>query len=85
MTDPTTIVTEILVDQMGIPGEQVVPAADLQADLGLDSLDALELLVMLEDQMGISIPEEIVRQWSTVQDVVDFAATMPAPDVGVTE
>lgn len=83
MTDPTTTVTEILVAQMGLPTEQVVPGADLQADLGLDSLDAIELLTLLEDQMGISIPEDLVRQWTTVQDVIDYAATTPAPDVGV--
>ncbi|WP_201329205.1 acyl carrier protein [Nostocoides australiense] len=71
--------TEILVDQMGMSAEQVVPEADLRSDLGLDSLDTLELLTVLEEQMGISISEEVVRQWTTVQDVLDFAAATPAP------
>ncbi len=52
--------------------EQVVPRARLVEDLELDSLDAVDLVVRLEQQTGIEIAEEELKRMETVQDVLDL-------------
>lgn len=46
------------------------PAAELSADLGLDSLDVLELTVLVEDAFGVAIPDEDLEGVTTVADLV---------------
>jgi len=58
--------------------EELVPEAELVANLGMDSAKALELLVELEDQLGIEIPDEDAANLNTVGDVLDYVARLEA-------
>ncbi len=65
-------VKEIIVDTICCNEEDVVLTADIKEDLGADSLDAVELNMALEEAFKISIPEEALVNFVTVQDIVDF-------------
>ena len=62
----------IAVNQIGIDEDKVKPESDIIKDLGADSLDVVELLISLEDDYGISIPEDDIVNVKTVQDIVDM-------------
>jgi acyl carrier protein len=51
-------VKEIIVDQLGVDAEQVTPEASFIDDLGADSLDTVELVMALEEEFNIEIPDE---------------------------
>lgn len=63
-------VIEILSRQLNISAEKIKPESNIAEDLKADSLDRVELLMTLEDEYGITIPEEDVDKIVTVQDVV---------------
>lgn len=65
-------VKEIIVDSLTCDEEQVTLEADLKADLEADSLDAVELIMAIEDEFSIEIPEEIVASMKTVGDIVSY-------------
>jgi len=56
--------------QLGVPRSQVVPGAHLHTDLGADSLDHVELVMGLEVQHHMEIPDEVSGKWCTVGDVM---------------
>ena len=58
--------------ELGDPGEGIRPEQELHKDLGADSLDAVELMIALEDEYGITLPETDVENIKTVQDIVDM-------------
>ena len=62
-------VDETLVKEFELDPSAVVPGARLREDLGLDSLDAVDLIVALEKALGVIIPEETARQMKTVEDI----------------
>jgi acyl carrier protein len=77
MAHPTTttieleqLVTGVLVDTLDLPAEDVVPADDLRDDLGLDSLDLLELLAAIEAHVGTRVEDADVRATRTVGDAI---------------
>jgi acyl carrier protein len=55
--------------RLGLPAEQVVPEARLVEDLGLDSLDAVELAIAVERRFDIEVPEEELTKLKTVADM----------------
>ena len=57
---------------MNMSADQIKPESDVVKDLGADSLDVVELLISLEDDYGISIPEDDIVNVKTVQDIVDM-------------
>lgn len=59
----------MLADALNIPVEKIVPEAKIVDDLGADSLDVVELLSQLEDEFGITIPDDDVENLVTVADV----------------
>ena len=59
----------MLAEALNIPVEKVAPDAKIVEDLGADSLDVVELLSRLEDEFGITIPDEDVENLITVGDV----------------
>jgi acyl carrier protein len=65
-------VKKIVVEQLGVEADKVVPEASFQNDLGADSLDTVELVMALEEEFDIEIPDEAAEQISTVQAAVDF-------------
>ena len=67
-------VKAIIVDKLGVDESEVTPNASVTNDLGADSLDTVELIMELEKEFGISIPDDQAEKISTVQDAVDYIA-----------
>ncbi len=65
-------VREIIVEQLGVDPEQVVAEASFVDDLGADSLDTVELVMALEEEFGIEIPDEEAEKIGTVASAVDY-------------
>ena len=65
-------VRKIVVDQLGVDEEQVVPAASFVDDLNADSLALVELIMSLEEECGTEISDEDAEKIRTVQDAVDY-------------
>lgn len=58
--------------QLRIPAEKVTPASRIKDDLGADSLDILQLLMTIEEELGITIPDEALADFSTVGDITKY-------------
>ncbi len=65
-------VRSMLAKQLNLQPDKITPESDVVKDLGADSLDVVELLISLEDDYGISIPEDDIVNVKTVQDIVDM-------------
>ena len=65
-------VQAILARQLRVDPAIVTPDAQIKKDLGADSLDILQLLMRLEDQYGITIPDKALATFNTVGDVVTY-------------
>lgn len=65
-------IKEIVVDQLGVDGEQVTLEANFVEDLGADSLDTVELIMAFEEEFGVEIPDTEAEKIRTVQDVVNY-------------
>lgn len=65
-------VKEIIVDQLGVEEDQVTMEASFIEDLGADSLDIVELIMALEEEFGLEIPDDEAEKISTVSDAVDY-------------
>lgn len=65
-------IREIVVEQLGVDAEQVVPEANFVEDLGADSLDTVELIMALEEEFDVEIPDTDAEKIKTVQDVIDY-------------
>ena len=65
-------VKEIIVDQLGVDEKQVKSEASFIDDLGADSLDTVELVMALEEEFDIEIPDEDAEKIASVQNAVDF-------------
>lgn len=72
MSDIEAKVKEIIVEQLDVSPEEVVPNASFIDDLGADSLDTVELVMALEEKFGTEIPDEEAEKLTTVQDVLDY-------------
>lgn len=65
-------VRSILVNQLGVDEDKVVMDASIVDDLGADSLDVVDLIMSLEEEFDIEIPDEDVETMKTVSDVVKY-------------
>jgi acyl carrier protein len=65
-------VKNIIMEQLGVTAEQVTPEASFIDDLGADSLDTVELVMALEEEFDIEIPDEDAEKLRTVQDALDY-------------
>ena len=65
-------VKEVLSEQLGIEEAEVTEEANFQEDLDADSLDLVELIMELEDQFGVKIPDEEAQGIKTVNQAVDY-------------
>ena len=65
-------VKKIIVEQLGVREEDVKPEASFVEDLGADSLDTVELVMALEEEFDIEIPDEEAEKITTVQSAIDY-------------
>ena len=65
-------VRDIIVETLGCDAEQVKPEATLSEDLGADSLAAVELVMALEEAVGVSIDDEALPNMKTVSDIMAY-------------
>jgi acyl carrier protein len=65
-------VKDIIVEQLGVKPDQVTPEAKLIEDLGADSLDAVELVMALEEEFGIEVPDEQAEKLQSVGDIIKY-------------
>lgn len=65
-------VCKMLAEQLRIEESKITPEAEVVKDLGADSLDIVELMMALEDEYGVTLPEGKVESIKTVQDIVDM-------------
>lgn len=62
----------IIVEQLGVKPEEVTPEASFINDLGADSLDTVELVMALEEEFGMEIPDEEAEKLKTVGDAIKY-------------
>ncbi len=62
----------VVARQLGVELDEVIPDASLQEDLGADSLELVELLMALEDEFDIEVPEEVAESITTIADVEHY-------------
>ena len=65
-------VKEIIAKQLSVKPEEIKNDSNIAEELGADSLDLVEILMSLEDEFGISIPDEAIPEIKTINDVVAF-------------
>ena len=63
---------EIVAEQLEIDAETITAETRLNEDLNADSLDVVEMLMALEDEFGVDIPDEEIEKMKTIGDVVNF-------------
>jgi len=78
-------VKKIIIEQLGVEDEEVVPSASFIDDLGADSLDLVELIMSLEEAFSnpsrkVEIPDEDAEKIATVQDAVDYIRDLGVKD-----
>ncbi len=65
-------VKEIIVDQLGVEEDEVTLESSFIEDLGADSLDIVELIMALEEEFGLEIPDDEAEKISSVNDAVEY-------------
>ena len=67
-------IVEIVANQLGLEEEDVTAAASVIDDLGADSLDVVELVMALEEEFDLEIPDEEAEKITNVQNIFDYMA-----------
>ncbi len=65
-------VMKIIAEKLSVDLKEVVPDASFVDDLGADSLDLVELIMSMEEEFDIEIPDEVAEKLVTVKDAIDF-------------
>ena len=65
-------VKDIIIDKLGAEEDKIIEAASFMDDLGADSLDTVELIMEMEEEFGIEIPDEKAEKLATVGDAVSY-------------
>lgn len=65
-------IRKIICEQLDVAEKDVVPEASFVDDLGADSLDQVELIMAMEEEFDVSIPDEDAEKIGTVQDALDY-------------
>ncbi|MDD3902284.1 MAG: acyl carrier protein [Sphaerochaeta sp.] len=68
-------VKALIADKLEVDAAKITMEASFRKDLGADSLDTYELVYAIEEELGISIPDERANEFETVKDAVDFLST----------
>jgi len=69
---------DIIVEQLSVDKDKVVSGASFVDDLGADSLDLVELIMAMEEEFDVEIPDEEAEKIATVQDAIDFINKLQA-------
>jgi acyl carrier protein len=75
MAEVDTKVKKIISEQLGVAEADVKPESSFVNDLGADSLDTVELVMALEEEFGVEIPDEDAEKIATVQNAIDYIKT----------
>lgn len=73
--DINSKITKVIVEKLGVSEDQVKPEAAFIDDLGADSLDQVELVMALEDEFDIEIPDEEAEKLKKVSDVIAYVTS----------
>lgn len=65
-------IKDILAEQLDVNPDNIELSSDLSIDLGADSLDAIDIVMSIEDQYGIEVPDKVIENMKTVEDIVNF-------------
>ena len=65
-------IKKIIEEQLGVEGDRIKPEASFIDDLGADSLDIVELVMAMEEEFDLEIPDEEAEKLKKVQDVIDY-------------
>jgi acyl carrier protein len=65
-------IKEIIIEQLGVSAEEVVPEASFIDDLGADSLDIVELVMAIEEEFGLEIPDEDAERMQSIGDAISY-------------
>ena len=65
-------IKSIIAEQSGVKPEEVTPEASFIDDLGADSLDTVELIMALEEEFGVEIPDEDAEKMTSVGDAIRY-------------
>ena len=71
----TEKISEIISEQLGCDADTVIASALLAEDLGADSLDLVEILMTVEENFGVVVPDEDIPSFKTVGDIVSYIET----------
>ena len=63
---------KLIADKLEVDESKITPEASFRQDLGADSLDTYELVYAIEEEMGITIPDEKANEFETVKDALEF-------------
>jgi acyl carrier protein len=66
---------KLIADRLEIEESKITPESSFRQDLGADSLDTYELVYAIEEELGITIPDEKANEFNTVKDALDFIKT----------
>lgn len=72
MSEHESKMKQIIAEKLGVSEDKVTPQASFVDDLGADSLDQVELIMALEDEFNIEIPDEDAEKMRTVKDALDY-------------
>ena len=73
-----TKISEIIAEELSVSKEEIALETHLQDDLGADSLDAVELVMTIEEEFEIAIPDDETQNLKTVGDIVRFVEKLKA-------
>lgn len=65
-------IRKLIAEKLEVDLADVTPEASFREDLGADSLDTYELVYAIEEEMGITIPDEKANEFETVQNAIDY-------------
>ena len=73
-------IIEVIANQLSLREESITPDARFIDDLGADSLDIVELIMEMEEEFDVEIPDEEVEKMVCVKDVIDFITSVKSAD-----
>jgi acyl carrier protein len=69
---------KLIAEKLEVEESKITPEASFRQDLGADSLDTYELVYAIEEEMGVTIPDEKANEFETVGDALDFLKSQDA-------